>query len=199
MPPLTASNTNPVIAFPASRPELRLSQSAGALSASQVAERHNLEQDHEALRDRESNLRDYEARLRAWQAQLEGSMPPQPAGHYIAPVTLGRVPSHSPFEGDAALQAGWEKLMRARELLEAEQAHIRDDRLNLKETAALLKRHETALTAREASLAQREAMLAAATAAQVVESTKQSTIARLTHAPFAIAKSVFGSKSPMRE
>jgi hypothetical protein len=169
------------------------------MSASQAAERHTLEQDHEALRDRETNLRDYEARLRLWQAQLEGSMPPQPTSHYIPPVTLGRGTSHTAIEGDAALQAGWEKLMRARELLEAEQAHVRDDRLNLKETAALLKRHETALTAREESLAQREAMLTLATAAHVVENAKPSTITRLTHAPFAIAKSVFGSKSPMRE
>lgn len=164
-----------------------------------AADRVNLDADIEALRDRENNLREYEARLRAWQAQLEGSMPPQPSGHYVAPV-FGRPPSHTPFEGDAALQAGWEKLMRARELLEAEQAHVRDDRLNLKETAAILKRHEAALTAREAGLAQREAILAAAmTVAQPAEGAKSSTMTRLTQAPFAIAKSVFGSKSPMRE
>ena len=200
MPPLTASNTNPVIAFPASRAELRLAQSAGALTASQAAERHNLELDLEALRDRENNLRDYEARLRSWQTQLENTVPPQPPTHYVAPVAIARSTSHAPFENEMALQAGWEKLMRARELLEAEQAHVRDDRLNLKETAALLKRHEAALTAREAGLAQREAILTAAmTAAVPVEGNRPSTMTRLTHAPFAIAKSVFGSKSPMRE
>lgn len=196
---MSASNVNPVIAFPA-KPELKLSPySAGradASSASQAAERHNLDQDHEALRDREANLRDYELRLRTWQAQIESGLQPPPAAHYIAPISLGRIPSISPFEGDAALQVGWEKLHRARELLEAEQAHGRDDRLNLKETAALLQRHEAALMAREASLAQREAILAAATAAQLAETVKPtSAILRFTQSPFTLAKAVFGGKS----
>lgn len=200
-------HTNPVIAFPANKPELKLSQSpfsaerAEARSAREdVLERRNLDQDHEALRDREANLRDYETRLRQWQAQLESTLAQPPVAQYVPPVTLGRIPSISPFEGDAALQAGWEKLHRARELLEAEQAHVRDDRLNLKETAALLKRHEMALTARETSLAQREATLAAAMAAQLAEQTKQpSAILRFTQSPFTLAKSVFGGKSASSE
>jgi len=187
---------NPVIAFPAAKPELKLAPHS---TAGHAVERHNLDLDIEALRDREANLRDYEARLRTWQAQIESGLQPAPA-QYIAPVVLGRGPSVSPFEGDASLQAGWEKFHRARELLEAEQAHVRDDRLNLKETAALLQRHEAALTAREASLAQREELLAAATAARLAEPVKQpSAMARLTSAPFAMAKSVFGSKSPLPE
>ncbi len=77
---------------------------------------------------------------------------------------------------------------------------MRDDRLNLKETAALLKRHEMALTAREASLAQREATLAAALAAQQAEPVKQpSAILRFTQSPFTLAKSVFGGKSGTQE
>lgn len=200
---MPTTTTNPVIAFPAAKPELKLANASeraeAASAASQAAERHNLDQDREEMRDREANLRDYEARLRAWQTQIENGLQQPPTPHYIAPIALSRVPSMSPFEGDAALQAGWEKLIRARELLEAEQAHVRDDRLNLKETAALLKRHEAALIAREDNLAQREALLAAATAAQVVEAAKPSTITRLTMAPFAIAKSVFGSKSPLQE
>jgi hypothetical protein len=201
---MSASNTNPVIAFPAARPELKLSSLSAdrpdAVQASQAMERHHLDQDHEALRDREANLRDYESRLRLWQAQIESSLQPPPVASYVAPVALGRAPSISPFEGDAALQSGWEKLHRARELLEAEQAHVRDDRLNLKETAALLKRHETALTAREASLAQREATLAAALTAQQAEPVKQpSAILRFTQSPFTLAKSVFGGKSASSE
>ena len=198
-------NTNPVIAFPAPKPEIRLSlfatDRAESASASQaMTERHHLDQDHEALRDREAHLRDYEARLRQWQAQIETSLQQPPAPQYIAPVALGRAPSVSPFEGDTALQAGWEKLHRARELLEAEQSHVRDDRLNLKETAALLKRHEAALTAREASLAQRESILAAAVAAQTAEQVKQpSGILRFTQSPFTLAKSVFGGKSAASE
>lgn len=195
---------HPVIAFPAAKPELKLSphsaDRAEASAAGQAVERHNLDLDIEALRDREANLRDYEARLRTWQAQIENGLQQPPVAQYVAPVALGRIPSVPPFEGDATLQAGWEKLHRARELLEAEQAHGRDDRLNLKETAALLQRHEAALTAREASLAQREELLAAATATHLAESVKpQSAMARLTNAPFAIAKSVFGSKSPLPE
>jgi hypothetical protein len=200
---MSGSNTNPIIAFPAGKPELKLASLADraeAMSASQALERHTLDQDHEALRDREANLRDYETRLRQWQAQIESTLQQPPVAQYIPPVSLGRVPSVSPFEGDAALQAGWEKLHRARELLEAEQAHVRDDRLNLKETAALLKRHEMALTAREASLAQREATLAAAVTALQAEPVKQpSAILRFTQSPFNLAKSVFGGKSGTQE
>ncbi len=196
------ANNNPVIAFP-TRPELKLSSFAERAEASNAAtERVHLDQDHEALRDREANLRDYEARLRAWQAQIENGLAQPPAAQYIAPVSLsGRGPSTSPFEGDAALQAGWEKLHRARELLEAEQAHVRDDRLNLKETAALLKRQEASLMAREEALAQREQQFAEATAARLAEATVKppSAIGRITGVPFAIAKSVFGGKTPEQE
>jgi hypothetical protein len=193
-----------VIIFPAAKPELKLSlapfaaERAEARNASQEAmERQHLDQDHEALRDREANLRDYEARLRQWQAQIESTLQQPPVPAYVPPVSLARVPSVSPFEGDTALQAGWEKLHRARELLEAEQAHVRDDRLNLKETALVLKRHEAALDAREASLAQREAILASALAAQQAEPVKQpSAILRFTQSPFNLAKSVFGSRPP---
>ncbi len=198
---MSGSNTNPVIAFPAAKPELKLTSLAERTeAASQAMERHTLEQDHEELRDREANLRDYESRLRLWQAQIESTLQQPPVAQYVAPVPLTRIPSVSPFEGDAALQAGWEKLHRARELFEAEQAHLRDDRLNLKETAALLKRHEIALTAREASLAQREATLAAMLAAQQAEPVKQpSALLRFTQSPFTLAKSVFGSKSGTQE
>jgi len=199
---MASSNTNPVIVFPAAKPELKLTLSpfsaerAEARNASQEAqERHNLEQDHEELRDREANLRDYESRLRQWQAQIESTLQQPAPVQYVAPA-IARMPSLSPFEGDAALQAGWEKLHRARELLEAEQAHLRDDRLNLKETAALLKRHEVALTAREDSLAQREAMLAAAIAAQQAGPVRHpSAILRFTQSPFTLAKAVFGGKA----
>jgi len=85
-------------------------------------------------------------------------------------------------------------------LLEAEQAHVREDRLNLKETAAVLKRHEASLVAREESLAQREEVLAAATAARLAEPVKSpSAMSRLTNMPFTLAKSVFGGKPPEPE
>ena len=182
-PTMPTPNTNPIIVFPAPKPEIKLSLFASdradsAIASQAMMERHNLDQDHEALRDREANLRDYETRLRQWQAQLETTLQQPPTPQYIAPVGLGR----------------------ARELLEAEQAHVRDDRLTLKETAALLKRHEAALTAREASLAQRESILAVATAAQLAENVKQpSAILRFTQSPFTLAKSVFGGKTAASE
>ena len=190
---------NPVIAFPAAKPELKLAPSAASRAepsaASQAVERHTLNREIEALRDRETNLRDYEARLRAWQEQIDSSIAEPVEPIYNSSSTLGRTLSGSPVEADAALQMAWEKLHRARELLEAEQAHVRDDRLHLKETEAMLKRHESALMAREASLAQREEILAAALAAQAAEPVRPpSALARLTHTPFALAKSVFGGK-----
>jgi hypothetical protein len=190
---------NPVIAFPAAKPELKLAQHAASRAepsaARQAVERHSLNQDMEALRDRETNLRDYEARLRALQAQLDSGFAAPVAASYGSQPPVGRTFSNSPIEPDPALQLGWEKLHRARELLEAEQAHVRDDRLHLKETEAMLKRHESALLAREASLSLREEQLAAAMAARLAEPVRQpSALARLTHTPFAMAKSVFGSR-----
>jgi hypothetical protein len=197
--------SNPVIAFPAAKPELKLAPSvasraepsAASEAASQAVERHTLNREIEALRDRETNLRDYEARLRAWQEQIDSSVAAPVEPIYNSSSTLGRTFSGSPVEADAALQMAWEKLHRARELLEAEQAHVRDDRLHLKETEAMLKRHESALMAREANLAQREEILTAALAAQAAEPVRQpSALARITHTPFALARSVFGGSRP---
>jgi len=204
---MSVPQTNPVIIFPAAKPELKLTLSpfaagrAEARNASHEAMvRLNLEQDHEALRDREANLRDYETRLREWQAQIESTLQQPSVAAYAPPVPVARIPSLAPFEDDTALHTSWEKFHRARELLEAEQAHVRDDRLNLKETASLLKRHETALNAREASLAQREALLAAALTAQQAEPAKQpSAILRFTQSPFNLAKAVFGGKAAAQE
>jgi hypothetical protein len=196
---LLAPAMNHTISFPAPKPELILSQHiaerAEPSAAKQSSERYSLDQDLEALRDREANLREYEAHLRAWQAQIEGGLPQPAPAHYNAPAFHGLTLSGSPFEGDAALHAAWEKLHRARELLEAEQTHVRDDRLNLKETAAQLQRHEAALVARETNLAKREELLAEASA-RMVEEIKHSpsAIARLTQVPFNMAKSVFGRK-----
>jgi len=193
---------NPVIAFPAAKPELKLAPGAASRAessaASEAVERHSLNREIEALRDRETNLRDYEARLRAWQEQIDSSIAAPELPVYNSSSTLGRTFSGSPVEADAALQMAWEKLHRARELLEAEQAHVRDDRLHLKETEAMLRRHESALMAREGNLAQREEILAAALAAHAAEPVRSpSALVRLTHAPFSIAKSVFGGAKPV--
>jgi hypothetical protein len=176
---------NTTIAFPAAKPELKLpSHSSHPLP---LEERRRMDADIEALRLREANLRDYEARLRAWQEQIDAN--PSPGGP-AAPATAGRMP----VEGDPVLKSAWDKLIRARELLEAEQAHLRDDRLNLKEAMAVLKRREEALALRDARVTQREEELHAALEASMAEQGKSSALARFTQAPFAMAKSVFSSK-----
>ncbi|MDB6093269.1 MAG: hypothetical protein JWM32_831 [Verrucomicrobia bacterium] len=182
---------NTSIAFPAPKPELKLPPHAATPPSEE--DRHRLEDDMEALREREANLRAYESHLRAWQEKIEQGQVADAAGHFAAPAPH-RSPSTAPFASDPTLHAAWNKLIRARELLEAEQAHLRDDRLNLKETAANLKRREDALTLREARLTLREEQISAMVDASIVEHTKASALARFTQAPFAMAKSVFGAK-----
>jgi hypothetical protein len=179
----------PMIAFPSTRPELKLTSHSSAPHP--LEERRRMDEDLEALRLREANLREYEAHLRNWQEQIEKGQTQSNPPHYITPAVM----TGTPFEADAALHIAWDKLIRARELLEAEQAHLRDDRLNLREATAVLKRREDALSAREARLAEGEAQLSAAVDASIAEQTHSSALARFTQAPFAMAKSVFGGKN----
>jgi len=187
----------PTIAFPPAKPELKLQSHSATLPTPE--ERRRLEEDIEALRQRETNLREYEAHLRSWQDKLESSHGQPASAQYIAPVVPGRAASGAPFEGDPALHAAWDKVIRARELLEAEQAHLRDDRLNLKEANAVLKRREDALALREARLTQREEEFNTMLEASIAEQAKPSTLARFTQAPFMMAKSVFSSSKPKDE
>lgn len=188
------------VSFPPPFPTLKLARSSEKWAATLAEERLRLEEDLNALRERENNLRDYEARLRAWQADIDagraantGTAPARPAS--TPPVTPR--PSVSPSE-DVALQAAWEKLHRARELLEAEQSHLRDDRIALREQHDNVKRREDALAEREARLAEREALVAAATPASkgqpIASEHTMSAVTRLTLAPFEMARSVFGGK-----
>ena len=202
---------NSTITFPPARPVLKLTRSSATKSpvapsdekwaATLTEERRRLLEDQEALRVREDNLREYESRLRTLQAELEagGAVVNSSARGSVTPFV--RPSSKAPFENDTALQAAWEKLHRARELLEAEQAHLRDDRLNLKEATSALKRREDALALREARLAQREEQFNAALEASIAEQTKaaSSPLARFTQAPFAMAKSVFSHSKPKQD
>lgn len=163
-------------------------------------------EDQEALRERESNLKEYESRLRNWQAQLDAGrhgVIPAAQGLRASLPGLSYTPAASTHVGDdAALQAAWEKLHRAREILEAEQTHLRDDRIAIREMEATVKRREEAVAQREAELAEREKLIIAATpppppepepaAAPTEEAV--STVSRLTRAPFDLARSVFGGK-----
>jgi hypothetical protein len=96
--------------------------------------------------------------------------------------------------GMASLQEAWDKLYKARSILEAEQTHLRDDRIALQgESEALLAR-EQAVAARELRIQQMELHAALERADADAARESESTISKLTRAPFDMARSVFGSK-----
>ncbi len=189
---------NSPITFPPSSPVLKLARpSAEKWAATLAEERRRLQEDHDALREREANLRDYEARLRNLQAEIEASRPAAAR----ATVTPFRPSSRTPFADDPALAAGWEKLHRARELLEVEQLHLRDERIMLHGQAEALKQRETQVIAREIEVVQRESLLAEVPDAEPQPIAGEHTISamtRLTTAPFRMARSVLlGKKKPV--
>lgn len=193
---------NSTITFPAPvaapAPTLKLTRSSEKWAATLAEERRRLQEDQDALRERETNLRDYEARLRAWQAEIDATRGSAAAGHSTAATThsLHRPSSRVPFE-DPALQAAWDKLHRARELLEAEHVHLRTDRVQMRELQETLKRQKDELLAREAKLAEREALVTAAMPANpqpIAGEHTLSVMTRLTRAPFDMARTVFGGK-----
>lgn len=188
---------NPTVTFPPPAPELKLPRaSAEKWAATLAEERRRLQEDQDALREREHNLREYEARLRGWQAEIDAgrsaTIPPQTtaAGTVVTPANRA---SRAPFAEDPALQAAWEKLHRAREILEAEQLHLRDDRMAVREMENMVKKREEAVALQESKLAAREALVAAATPAPK-KGEDASAMSRLTRAPFDMARSVFGAK-----
>jgi hypothetical protein len=194
------------ITFPPAAPALKLA-SRGATTppsekwaATLAEERRRLHEDQEALRERETNLKEYEARLRSLQAEIE-------AGRGAPPVTTTRSTaapfvrpsSKAPFLDDAALQVAWEKLHRARELFEAEQAHMRDERIVLHDQLKELKHREEVVTRREMNVAAREQLIAATNTCAVsgepvASEHTMSAMTRLTRGPFNMARSVFGGK-----
>jgi hypothetical protein len=99
--------------------------------------------------------------------------------------------------GQAALQSAWDKLYRARSILEAEQAHVRDDRIVLQAEVDALEAREHAVASRELRIRQIELQMALLKEEELDEKEErenESTIAKLTRAPFEIARSVFCSK-----
>jgi len=196
---------NPSINLPPPAPALKLARpSAEKWAATLAEERRRLQEDQEALRERESNLREYESRLRILQADIEAARAVPTFAH--GPATTGsrapishfqRPTSRAPFTDDAGLQAAWEKLHRAHELFEAEQAHLRDDRIAISELADAVKRREEAVAARELRLAEREALVAAAIPEIVAKAPEPglSAVSKLTRGPFNLARSVFGGKA----
>jgi hypothetical protein len=194
------------ITFPPTAPVLKL-PSRGVThppsekwAATLTEERRRLHEDQEALREREANLREYEARLRSLQAEIEagrGAPPVTTARPTAAPFV--RPSSTAPFSGDSALQVAWEKLHRARELFEAEQAHMRDERIVLHDQQKELKQREEAVARREMNVAAREQLIVATnpcavSSESVASEQTMSAMTRLTRGPFNMARSVFGGK-----
>lgn len=197
---------NPSINLPPPAPALKLARpSAEKWAATLAEERRRLQEDQEALRERESNLREYESRLRILQADIEAARGAAPAVAQVFAGTGSRAPishfqrptSRAPFIDDAGLQLAWEKLHRAHELFEAEQAHLRDDRIAISELADATKRREEAVAARELRLAEREALVAAAIPELMAKTPESglSAVSKLTRGPFNLARSVFGGKA----
>jgi hypothetical protein len=108
---------------------------------------------------------------------------------------FGRSDSSSPY-GQTALQAAWDKLYRARSILEAEQAHLRDDRIALQGELESLEMRERSIAAREMRIRQLElqAVLDLQEQEERDERESQSTLSRITRAPFEMALSVFKHK-----
>jgi len=124
-------------------------------------------------------------------------------------LTIKRRPISRPMESDStapfedegggrhshsALQAGWDKLYKARSILEAEQAHLRDDRIALQGEVDVLLQREQNVTAREQRIQQMEYQAQLAIADAQAEKESESSFSKLTRAPFDMARSVFGQK-----
>jgi hypothetical protein len=192
------------ITFPPPEPSLKLARpSAEKWAATLAEERLRFQEDQEALREREENLREYETRLRMLQVEIEAGRnvaanpaAPAPATVRSTPPLFQRPSSRAPFGDDPALQAAWEKLHRAREILEAEQKNLRDDRISIREMELMVKRREQDVAEREARLAEREALVTAAMPAvdPTQEGHQPSAVSRITRAPFEMARSVFGGR-----
>lgn len=143
--------------------------------------------DMEAMRAQEHNLKAFEARIR-------DSMPPMPMAGSRPPFeSSGSRPafetrsnnSNSGFDGD------WEKMQRARALLEAERRSLTDERLVLREERDILKQREENLKQREDAMKQREAQVAlreqkAAAATEELPPTKP-----VSRTPFEAARNLF--------
>ena len=139
-------------------------------------DRQSLRQDQEMLRLQEQNLQEYEARLRSLQAGIAADAVADGARE-VAPRA----------HDDSALQAAWAKLHRARELLDAEEAHLRNDRLAQREPEMAVRAREEAVARREQLAANAAAPAPVASAVPGAEET-QNPLVKLTRTPFDFAR-----------
>lgn len=163
-------------------------------------ERRRLDEDIAELRQTEANLQAYEKRLRALQAEIEAAGRRERSATQAPVRAKGR--TKSPFAGNAdELKEGWEKLIRAREILEVEQAHVRGDRLALSDETAVVRRRAQAVAEREVRVTEREQNLEAFEADRATavppapgsgdESAKAPhMLAKMTMAPFSMGRSL---------
>lgn len=173
----TALNPNSASPFKCSVPL------GSTLARPLLAERDGLAQELDHLRKTEANLRAYETRLRVWQDRLDRGDKSEPATQPCFPASGSR----APMVNDPELQAAWTKLYRAHELLQAEQAYLRDERIAISARESELKRREGKVTMRESYIARREGQAAAErVAASVPMPPKKapSMLTRLTRSPF---------------
>jgi hypothetical protein len=189
---------NPNQSHSLSHPELELDvPSAEKWAVILREERRRLHEDQETLREREQNLRKYEAKLRSLQDEIQTGRTQDAAETDSSAAFAGR-PHGRAVRGadDPNLQAAWDKLHRARELLQAEQDHLSNDRNFLRELELSVKQREEALAVREARVAEREARLLAGPNSRPAapEDPQGSAVARLTLAPFNMARSMLGGK-----
>jgi hypothetical protein len=96
--------------------------------------------------------------------------------------------------GTASLQEAWDKLYKARAILEAEQNHLRDDRIALRGEIEALNARDQAVASRELRIQQIELQAELARADEEEARASESPFAKLTKAPFRIALSVFDPK-----
>jgi hypothetical protein len=96
--------------------------------------------------------------------------------------------------GMASLQEAWDKLYRARAILEAEMNHLRDDRIALQGEMDMLVAREQQIGVRELRLQQVELQAELERADAEEARAEQSTISKISRAPFDMARSVFGMK-----
>jgi hypothetical protein len=95
--------------------------------------------------------------------------------------------------GMASLQEAWDKLYKARAILEAEMNHLRDDRIAFQGEIDQVVAREQQVSVREARIHQLEINALERADAEDARA-EQSTISKITRAPFDMARSVFGQK-----
>lgn len=106
-------------------------------------------------------------------------------------------PSRDEDDSEAALRAAWDRLYRARNILEREQEHLRDDRIAFQGEIDALQERIRNVSAREDRMRKWEEsvqrQLQEEQEREAAEAAK-STLSKLTRAPFDMARSMFGAK-----